>query len=123
MRNSSLQLNFAYRAEVGVTQTELLLQTCSERPRPAWCQINDLKVDREVWLPDYQQILAAKGQRIALDDPMELMAAAFLSALRNGRGVEESGDQCQDVRRYGDPLRRAHADLLQWDEACRLAVG
>ena len=81
----SLTLNFAYRTARGVTQARLQLQTSVERPRPAWYQINDMKVEREVVLPEYQQYLAANGRRVALSDPMEMMASAFLGALREHR--------------------------------------
>ncbi|MDP1930790.1 MAG: Gfo/Idh/MocA family oxidoreductase [Gammaproteobacteria bacterium] len=133
----SLILDFAYRTDIGVTQAQLQLQTCAERPRPAWYQINDLRVERELVLPEYQQYLTANGRRIGLDDPMELMATAFLTALRDGpRSQGDTGfnreqgfygctgtfARIHDIWRYGEPLRRGHSNLLQLADACRAAL-
>ena len=79
-----LTLNCNYRHGAGVTRAQLLLQTCEQRPRPAWYQINHLRVDREVELPDYTQQLVSGKNRITLRDPIEGVVADFMSCLADG---------------------------------------
>lgn len=89
-----LTLDFTYRTPSAAIKAQLQLQTCVQRPRPAWYQINDMRVEREVVLPEYQQYLVANGRRVALSDPMEMMAVGFLAALRSadrGRGTFPQG--------------------------------
>lgn len=102
-----LQLSCHYTHAGGSIQASLILKTQQQRPRPAWYQINDLRADREVELPDYQQFLTCGERRIPLTDPMHLVTGRFARGLVNG-----------DATR-GDELRAAHRNLLQLAAAWR----
>lgn len=96
-----LTVSCRYRHRSGSSRARLQLRACPERPRPAWYQINALRADREVDLPEYRQWLVAGGQRAALADPLEVVAAEFLRKLAAGEGTD------------GQALRAAHRNLLQ----------
>ncbi len=97
----ALDLRCDYRHAAGSCRAELLLQTCEQRPRPAWYAINELRADRAVELPQYQQYLVDGERRVALEDPIQRVAAEFVKALAAG--------ETTDVGR----LTRAHRNLLQ----------
>jgi hypothetical protein len=76
--SDKLTLECLYQHAAGATQAGLYLATCEQRPRPAWYQINQLRVDREVELPQYNQALVAGGKSAALSDPIEAVVGNFL---------------------------------------------
>ena len=80
----SLELQCRYRHQGGTCEATLLLQTQLERPRPAWYQVNDLRVDREVELPEYRQYLVAPQGRVAMEDPIHQVTREFVTSLDNG---------------------------------------
>jgi len=96
-----LTLKCQYRHGAGTTRAQLQLETCETRPRPAWYQINQLRADREVQLPEYVQQLVANGQTVTMDDPLDGVVADFLTALANRTETETS------------QLLAAHRNLLQ----------
>ena len=102
-----LTLACQYRHPRGVIEAQLLLETCEQRPRPAWYEINALRAEREVSLPDYQQSLGNAGRSVPFKDPMQQVAANFLADLASGISTD------------GDKLRSAHRNLLQLAAAWR----
>lgn len=96
-----LVLSCQYRHALGTVNARLLLETCEQRPRPAWYEINGLRADRVVSLPDYRQSLASAAARVDFADPLHQVAAAFLAALAQGSSTD------------GATLRSAHRNLLQ----------
>lgn len=80
---NSLVLDCTYKHRLGTTQAQLKLATCETRPRPAWYQINELRVDREVQLPEYHQRLVYEERFATLRDPLESIVDRFLNALIN----------------------------------------
>ena len=70
-----------YRHEAGQTRARLFLETCEQRPRPAWYQINERRADREVELPHYTQHLVSGDKRATLNDPLEGVVGQFLARL------------------------------------------
>ena len=96
-----VQVGCNYYHTTGSCRALLVLEACPERPRPAWYQINELRAEREVELPEYQQYLCAEGDRVAIDDPMDRVAANFLDKLAVGEITD------------GASLRAAHRNLLQ----------
>ncbi|WP_162845972.1 Gfo/Idh/MocA family protein [Seongchinamella sediminis] len=96
-----LELDCQYRHGRGSISARLLLETCEQRPRPAWYAINGARADREVTLPEYRQSLAGAGSRVAFADPMHQVTADFLAGLARGRTTD------------GVSLRSAHRNLLQ----------
>ena len=101
VREDRIQVGCNYYHTTGICRAMLILEACPERPRPAWYQLNTLRADREVELPDYHQFLAAEGDRVAITDPMEQVARNFLDKL----AVADTTD--------GANLRAAHRNLLQ----------
>ncbi len=81
---SRLQLTAQYYRAGGTVAAELVLETVPERPRPAWFEINGLRAEREVELPDYRQYLVGGGRRVPLPDPMQQVAGAYLARLASG---------------------------------------
>lgn len=96
-----LDLTCNYRHREGVTRATLQLETCPERPRPAWYSIDGARADREVELPDYRQFLVAGDRRVALPDPLHQVVREFVQELESGVGTD------------GQALRRSHRNLLQ----------
>jgi len=96
-----LELTCQYRHAQGNISARLLLETCEQRPRPAWYAINGLRADRVVTLPDYRQSLSGAGANAAFADPMHEVTADFLAGLSLGRVTD------------GVMLRSAHRNLLQ----------
>ena len=100
-----LLLNCQYQHQTGSIRAQLILQTCQQRPRPAWFQVNELRADREVELPDYQQYLVAAGRRVALTDPMHQVTAKFIRAIHDNAKTDT------------ETLSRGHSNLQQLDTA------
>jgi hypothetical protein len=96
-----LTLNCRYRHALGSIDARLLLQTCEQRPRPAWYEINGLRAERVVTLPDYRQSLASDGTTVEFADPMQQVAANFIEGISRGEATD------------GAMLRSAHRNLLQ----------
>jgi len=72
----------------GRTRAIVHLETCTERPRPAWYAINGARVDREVDLPSYEQFFRAGDRRIALSDPLGQLVQRFLADVAANRPTE-----------------------------------
>ena len=85
-----LRLACGYRHRAGQASAQLELRTCPQRPRPAWYQVNDLRVDREVELPHYQQYLRHGQRRRALPDPMRQVADRFVAAVGAGKVADRA---------------------------------
>ena len=85
----------------GTIAAELVLETVPERPRPAWFEINGLRAEREVELPEYRQHLVGNGKRVPLPDPMQVIASAYLAKLRRGEATDSAA------------LLSAHRNLYQ----------
>ena len=98
---SQLALETVYSHPAGRTSCQLHLRTSASRPRPAWYQVNELRVDREVELPEYQQYFSTAGDRVPLPDPIHQVAARFV------RDLAGSGATA------GEELRAGHRNLLQ----------
>ena len=98
---SRMDVHCDYRHLQGVTQATLHLETCEQRPRPAWYSIDTKRADREVSLPDYQQFLVSGEQRVALPDPIHQVVADFTNSI------------AEDAATEGELLRRSHRNLLQ----------
>lgn len=80
-----------YKHQAGTVQAQLRLETCESRPRPAWYQINDLRVDRKVQLPEYRQQLVFNDISATLQDPLESIVKQFLKDLHNAEKIDVSG--------------------------------
>ncbi len=85
-----MQLDCSYRHRNGNARAQLQLATCETRPRPAWYEINKLKVDRDVKLPGYRQQLVSDHKRATLDDPLEGVVEQFVKALQNDEKTQVS---------------------------------
>lgn len=102
-----LQLDCRYHHERGSCKATLVLRTQVRRPRPAWYEINGVRVDREVELPGYRQYLASADRRVPLADPMRSVTASF--AARLAAGETDAGQN----------LRIRQRNLQQLAEAIR----
>jgi predicted dehydrogenase len=100
-----LTLKCRYRHPGGSVQASLELKTVIARPRPAWIEINGLRAERSVELPEYRQFFTADGRQVELSDPMQAVAENFLANL----GAEKSTDAAM--------LSAGHRNLLQLDQA------
>ena len=69
----------------GRTRATLHLETCPDRPRPAWYAINGARVDREIELGSYQQYFRAGARRIPLPDPLGQLVQRFLADVAANR--------------------------------------
>lgn len=96
-----LRLHCQYQHTSGTIEATLILKTQQQRPRPAWYQLNDLRADRVVELPDYQQYLAAGERRVALADPIHQVTSEFTRAVAAAETTNSQG------------LLAAHRNLLQ----------
>jgi hypothetical protein len=96
-----LHLDCRYQHASGSIAARLILKTQQQRPRPAWYEVNGLRADREVALPNYQQYLVARECRVEVPDPMRTVTAEFARGIRNGEKTP------------GELLRAAHRNLLQ----------
>ena len=106
-RDAQLALSCHYRHAGGSIEATLLLETCAQRPRPAWYQVDALRADREVTLPEYTQSLVCGEHRVELEDPMHQVAAQFLQDLGSHRSTD------------GPALLGAHRNLQQLAAAWR----
>ena len=88
----------------------LNLQTCPNRPRPAWYAINGDRADREIEQPGYRQYLRAATGRRPLQDPLCLLVRDFLADVAANRPTDADAlahDQrlltlvCGAVRAHG----------------------
>lgn len=102
-----LSLRCLYQHNSGAIHATLLLETCVQRPRPAWYQINSLRADRSVQLPEYSQSLVCGDRRVVLEDPLERVTAGFIDDLKAGRLTASTN------------LLSAHRNLLQLAAAWR----
>ncbi|MEH6587415.1 MAG: Gfo/Idh/MocA family oxidoreductase [Halioglobus sp.] len=105
--NEKLALACNYQHGSGCISARLLLETCSERPRPAWYEINSMRADRQVTLPEYSQAMVSDDKRAAVADPMRQVTAHFLAQVTAGASSN------------GTLLRSAHRNLLQLAAAWR----
>jgi predicted dehydrogenase len=103
-----LRLRCVYHHRAGATRAQLLLITCAQRPRPAWYEINGLRAQREVQLPEYQQYFSAGERRVAVPDPMATVVSGFLHALQTG------------AQTHGAQLLASLANLRQLADAWEL---
>ncbi len=105
--DQQLALRCRYQHQAGSINATLLLETCRQRPRPAWYQINTLRADRSVQLPEYTQSLVQNGRSVVLDDPLHRVTAQFIADLKAGRPTADRA------------LLSAHSNLLQLAAAWR----
>ncbi len=96
-----LALQCHYHHAGGSVAASLLLETCPQRPRPAWYQINGLRADRRVELPEYRQTLVCGDRSATVDDPMQQVTASFLADLESGASTDS------------ELLLAGHRNLLQ----------
>lgn len=92
-----LSLHCQYTHAHGCVQAALELQTVTQRPRPAWIDINGQRAERQVELPDYRQFLSGGGRQVALPDPMNQVAADFIGKLDHG--AETDGTLLMSLQR------------------------
>jgi hypothetical protein len=85
-----LRIAAGFAHDRGVTHATLHLETCPQRPRPAWYAINGARVDREVELVGYQQFFRAGQRRIPLPDPLGLLVGRFLADVAANRPTDRS---------------------------------
>jgi len=85
---SRLTIDARYQSASGDVMSQMLLETVPERPRPAWFEINGLRAERRVTLPDYAQTLFSRDREVNLPDPMASVASAFLERLRRGESTD-----------------------------------
>lgn len=95
----SVQARYAHAN--GSIAATLELKTCPERPRPAWYEIDGMRVERTVILPEYQQFLCAADKQVSLPDPMQMVVDQFLAKL------------AANTPTAGAALRAAHRNLQQ----------
>lgn len=74
----------------GRLRATLHLETCPQRPRPAWYAINGARVDREVELAGYDQFFRLKDRRMPLPDPLGQLVARFLAEVAANRPTNRS---------------------------------
>ena len=102
-----LSLSCRYKSATASLSAQLLLETCEQRPRPAWYEIDGLRADRQVSMPEYQQSLVNGAGKVTFSDPMHEVTAQFLQDLQAGTPTD------------GDTLRSAHRNLQQLAAAWR----
>ncbi|MEH6582275.1 MAG: Gfo/Idh/MocA family oxidoreductase [Halioglobus sp.] len=100
-RDDALIVACDYVHDTGTTRAQLLLETCEQRPRPAWYQINQQRVDRVVELPQYIQQLVAEDRTVTLSDPLEGVVKHFMDSLAAGKAT------------HSKQLLQGHRNLLQ----------
>ena len=107
-KNTRLSLACSYLHSGGECEAQLLLETCLQRPRPAWYQINEQRADRALELPEYQQFLVVGEHSEPLPDPLHAVVHHFVKGMLSGRKTD------------GHLLRQSHQNLLQlnapWEE-------
>ncbi len=102
-----LSLNCRYEHQGGAIAATLLLETCAQRPRPAWYQVNSLRADRAIQLPEYTQSLTHGERSVTLEDPLHCVTAQFIDDLKAGKTTA------------GGALLCGHRNLLQLAAAWR----
>ena len=93
-----------YRHADGEVHATLVLETCDERPRPAWYRINGRHADRDLELPEYRQFLVGEARREFFPDPICEVTRQFVEALANGATTDEGA------------LLSSHHNLMQLAE-------
>lgn len=76
---SEIDLHFDYRHAHGTTHAHFSLNQTIDSPKPAWYQINNLRIDRQVTLPDYQIQLQSTSAKCMIIDPLELSIKDFIA--------------------------------------------
>ena len=102
-----LALLCRYEHQGGAIAATLLLETCAQRPRPAWYQVNTLRADRTVQLPEYTQSLTNGERSVTLEDPLHRVTAQFIDDLKAGKTTAVGALLC------------GHRNLLQLAAAWR----
>jgi len=74
----------------GSIHATLHLETCPQRPRPAWYAINGARIDREVELAGYQQFFRSGDRRIPLPDPLGRLVGRFIADVAVNRPTDQS---------------------------------
>lgn len=105
-----LECNYRHRG--GSTQAQLVLETCETRPRPAWYQINQCRVDRKVELPEYRQRLVGNDTWATLRDPIESVVEDFLQSLvkREATDMERLRQGQHNLRQLAQAWQDSAAD-------------
>jgi len=84
----------------------LHLDPCPNPPRPAWLEIDGVRVDRRV-APDYAFSFSGNGREVAVPDPMQQLVARFAELVRhpNPSCIAVEGELVrQRLRLYHDIL-------------------
>jgi hypothetical protein len=80
---NKIDLHFEYQHAQGTTHAHFSLKQTSCSPKPAWYQINNLRVDRQVALPDYQIQLQSTSARCTIIDPLALSIKDFIANIES----------------------------------------
>lgn len=85
-----IELDFDYQHQNGTTHAQLGLKQTMDSPKPAWYQINNLRIDRQVALPDYQIQLQSRSAKCAIIDPLALSIRDFIASIEANIVCDES---------------------------------
>lgn len=78
---NEIDLNFDYQHHNGTTHAHFSLKQTTDSPKPAWYQINNLRIDRQVALPDYQIQLQSTSATRTIIDPLTLSIKDFIASI------------------------------------------
>lgn len=84
----SCQARFAYEHQQGLTQVTLELKRCPDQPRPAWYELNGVRVSREIELSSYRMFFVRDDRRLAIEDPLKLRVLDFIESLSRPKAAD-----------------------------------
>lgn len=98
---------------LGSIRATLHLETCPQRPRPAWYAINGARVEREVEMATYQQYFRAEDRRIPLPDPLGQHVSRFLKSASAGVPTDRAAlDHDQELLTlFHSAVRAGHSEV------------
>lgn len=106
---SRLRIDGVFMHPGGATRATLHLETCMQRPRPAWYAVNGARADREIDLQTYQQYFRAGDRRVPFPDPTEVLVGRFLADVASGRRTDQMAlDHDQKLLTLFHSAVRAH---------------
>lgn len=96
--SEAMDLEFVAERPFAAVVLRLLLRRVPEQPRPAWLEVNGVRLDRTVALPDYAMSFAGAGRSLRVGDPLRALVYGFARSVRE--------DAHERTRRESDAIRQ-----------------
>ncbi|MEO6597287.1 MAG: Gfo/Idh/MocA family oxidoreductase [Planctomycetota bacterium] len=75
-------LSFELAAATGPIAVHLHLRRCREQPRPAWIEVNGVRMDRQIGADYALSFAAADGRQAKVRDPLHQLVYRFIALLQ-----------------------------------------